>query len=90
MSRGQALVLACCLLAVIASAMGVVYAKYSSRKLFRELEALRVQRDELDIEWGRLQLEIGTLASHGRVERLAREKLNMKLPQPEDVVVVKP
>ncbi len=76
--------------AVVASATGVVYAKYASRKHFVELESLRSQRDAVDVEWGRLQLEQSTWATHGRVERIAREKLNMRIPLVEEVKVIRP
>jgi cell division protein FtsL len=75
---------------VVGSAIGVVYAKYESRKLFVELEGLRDHRDALETEWGRLQLEQSTLAAHGRVERLASDRLNMRQPRPDEVVVIAP
>lgn len=72
------------------TALGVVYAQHSSRKLFIELEQLQQTSDELDIEWGRLQLEQSTWARDGRIDAVAREKLEMKLPPPDEVVIVKP
>ena len=45
--------------AVLGSAAAAVYAKYRARELFVELEHLSSARDELDADWGRLQLEIG-------------------------------
>ncbi len=77
-------------LAVVMSATGVVYAKYASRRHFVELESLRAQRDAVDVEWGRLQLEQSTWATHGRVERIAREKLNMRIPLVQEVKVIRP
>ena len=76
--------------AVVVSATGVVYAKYASRKQFVELESLRTKSDAVDVEWGRLQLEQSTWATHGRVERIAREKLNMRIPLVEEVKVIRP
>jgi cell division protein FtsL len=77
-------------IAVVVSATGVVYAKYASRKQFVELESLRAKSDAVDVEWGRLQLEQSTWATHGRVERIAREKLNMRIPLVEEVKVIRP
>ena len=77
-------------LAVVISATSVVYAKYASRKHFVELESLRAKRDAVDVEWGRLQLEQSTWATHGRVERIAREKLNMRIPLVDEVKVIRP
>jgi len=75
-------------LAVVLSAVAVVYSKHQSRKLFVELQALYQQIDELDIEWGRLQLEQSTWSSHGRIEEIARKKLNMTLPKANDILYI--
>ena len=75
--------------AVLASAIGAVYARHEARKLFVELQALERARDELNIDWGRLRIEQGMLATHARVERLATEKLGMHLPAASDVSVVR-
>jgi cell division protein FtsL len=79
-----------CAAAVVASAIGVVYAKYASRKYFMELQELRHQRDLVEIEWSQLQLEQGTLATHTRIDQLARERLKMHVPTPDRVVVIAP
>lgn len=77
-------------LAVVASALGVVYVRGHSRNLFYEFERLTQQRDEHNIEWGRLQLEQATLAEHGRIEQRARQELALTFPDPQHVVVLKP
>jgi len=74
--------------AVLASALGVVYCKHQSRKLFIELNALQGVRDELSVEWGRLQLEQSTWAAHGRIETMAAERLDMHLPAVSSIVAV--
>ena len=78
------------LVAVLGSALGVVFSTHQSRKLFTELQTVQAQCDKLDIEWGRLQLEQSTWATHGRVEKLARERLDMRLPTTESAVIVRP
>ena len=78
------------LVMVIGSALGVIYAKHQSRLLFGDLQKLQVERDQLNIEWGRLQLEQSAWATHSRIEELARKRLNMVVPSPERVVIVKP
>ena len=90
MSRGGFLLLLFLLVAVTLTATGVVYAKYASRKYFVELQSLRNERDAIDVEWGRLQLEQSTWATHGRVERLARERLNMRIPEAREILVIRP
>ncbi|MGB5439396.1 MAG: cell division protein FtsL [Gammaproteobacteria bacterium] len=77
-------------LAVITSSIGVVYAKHQSRKLFIELQSLANDRDNMDIEWGQLQLEQSTLTTQGQVESAARESLGMVNLSHANTVIVKP
>ena len=74
----------------IASAIGVVYARHRHRLLFVELSRLEKVRDELNIEFGRLQLEQATVAESNRIDQIARLRLGMKFPEAGDVVVVRP
>jgi cell division protein FtsL len=76
--------------AVLGSSLGVIYAKHDARTHFYELQKLTNERDELDIEWGQLQLEQSTLATHGRVEQAARDDLHMSIPQVGDLRIVQP
>ncbi|MGD2084208.1 MAG: cell division protein FtsL [Chromatiales bacterium] len=90
MTRAKVLTVLVAAVLVVGSAVGVAFAKYETRKLFVELEGLRDGRDALETEWGQLQLEQSTLAAHGRVERLASDRLSMRQPRPEEVVVISP
>lgn len=75
---------------VLTSGIAAVYAKHQSRKLFVELQALTAERDRLDLDWGRLELEASTQANHARVEQLARSELGMRLPDPREIQLVAP
>lgn len=77
-------------MAVLMSSLGVVYSKHESRKLFVELDRLKTDRDQINVEWGRLQLEQSTLATHGRIERVATKRLNMETPEYEKIFIVRP
>jgi cell division protein FtsL len=81
-------VLAGLALMVLISALATVYAKHQSRKLFVELQTLVAERDRLEMDWGRLQIEQSTQANHARVENIARERLSMRTPTPDDVKLV--
>lgn len=74
---------------IFVSSIGIIYSKHSSRQLFAQLQALQSQRDELHVEWSQLLLEQGTWATDIRVERVAREHLNMVVPLPDTVVVLR-
>lgn len=72
---------------VLGSALTVIYVKHQSRVLFAELREVQKQQDQQVIEWGRLQLQNSTLATHSNVESRARKDLKMRLP--EDVQLVR-
>ena len=76
--------------AVLASALGVVHGKQEARNQFNELQKLTTQRDDLDIEWGQLQLEQSTWATHGRVEQVAHDSLGMVTPLASELRIVQP
>lgn len=73
------------LLATLATALGVVWTRHESRVLFVQLTALQSQRDALNIEYGRLELEQATYAEPRRIDDEARNKLGMVAPRPQDI-----
>lgn len=75
---------------VMLSALAVVYSTHETRRLFVELEQLNAKRDAMNVQWGRLELEQSAWATHARVERLARGKLRMVMPNGSDTVYVTP
>ena len=76
------------LLIAVASALSVVSSNHRARKLFTELEQEQNRMRDLEVEWGQLQLEQSTWAAHARVEKIARDKLGMRPPQPARIVSV--
>ena len=74
--------------AVTASAIAAIYARHQARKSFVEFQALVAERDRLEMDWGRLQIEQSTWANHGRVEQLARERMSLRTPGPADMQLV--
>lgn len=89
MSVGKLSVLTALVLAVVVSAVAVVYVQYEIRVLFAGKQSLLARRDALNVEWGRLQLEQSTWGTQSRVEHVARQKLEMINPAPDGVVFVK-
>ena len=75
--------------AVFASGLGLVYVKFENRERWSALQQLEEERDELNGEWSRLQLELGAWAMAPRVERIAREQLGMIVPPAQDVRLVR-
>jgi len=71
--------------AVLASSIGCVFARHEARKLFTELQQLNAERDRLEVDWGRLQIEQSTWSTHARVEQLARGQMQMMPPDTADI-----
>jgi cell division protein FtsL len=70
------------LLAVMVSALYLVNVQYQSRSLYTQLERANAEGRRLDTERDRLQVERRAQATPQRVERLARERLQMRPPTP--------
>ena len=76
--------------AALGSAAAAVYIKHRSRQMFVELERLDTRRDNLQIEWGQLQLEQSAWSTHAFVERVASAKLHMGMPPPKEIEIITP
>lgn len=74
-------------LALLLCALAVVQVRDRARLQFMDKESLDKEARELEVEWGRLQLELGSLASHSRVDQLARKELGL-VPVPLDKIVL--
>ncbi|MFK8067635.1 MAG: cell division protein FtsL [Gammaproteobacteria bacterium] len=73
---------------VVWTALSVVGTRHESRKLFVQLQDMEAQRDSMNEDWGRYQLEQATWGTHSRIEEVAREKLEMELPKSENIELV--
>lgn len=69
------------LFVAVVCALGVVTAQHKARKLFTTLQQEKERMQQMEVEWGRLQLEQSTLALPTRIERLASQQLQMQMPQ---------
>jgi cell division protein FtsL len=77
------------LIALIASALYLVRTQYESRRLYAELDKARNDAHKLETEHERLQVEKRAEATPARVERLAREQLQMRAATPAITQYVK-
>ena len=77
-------------IAVLVSAAAAVYCKHRARELFVQLEHLNSGRDELEAEWGRLQLEQSAWSSYAYVENVANTRLHMRIPATNEVEMPSP
>ena len=78
------------IIGVMVSSLQVINAKHQNRQAFIELQNLKKQQDEMETEWGQLQLEQATWAAHGRVEKIASKQLEMVIPPTGSVSIIKP
>ena len=78
------------LLVAVACALGAVTSQHRARALFQAFEGERERERQLDIEYGQLQLELSTWATHPRIEKIARDRLHMVTPDMVGRVVDKP
>ena len=78
------------LLAILASALGVVTSQHKARKLFQAMDAEHERARQLDVEYGQLQLELSTWAASTRIEKIARERLEMRAPDAARIVTARP
>lgn len=84
----QLLICIMLLLFVLAQSLAVIYTKQNKRVLHANLQSLYTARDKLQIEWSQLLLEQGTWEADARVERVARDKLDMVVPEKINVLVL--
>lgn len=80
------------LLVLVLCAAGVVTSQHKARKAYIKLEKAQGEARQLEVEWGQLQLEQSTWATHVRIEKEAATRLNMRVPDAghTQVVIVKP
>lgn len=72
----------------VVSAIALVFTKHEARKQFVELENLSDDRDALNIEWGQLQIEQSTWATHARIEKVASDDLQLTRPSTTEIFVI--
>ena len=70
------------LVALLGSCLLLVNTSHESRRLFAALDAARGDASELEAEFKRLDTERRAQATHLRVERVARERLQMRSATP--------
>ena len=70
------------LAALIGSSLYLVNTSYEARRLYALLDRAKAEQHQLDTEYKRLDAEAQAQATHLRVEKTAREKLQMRTATP--------
>jgi cell division protein FtsL len=77
------------LIFVLVSGVSVIYTTFKNRYLLNQLQQLKTQRNELQVQWGQLLIEQSTFSLESRVERKATEELAMGVPEISEIVMVR-
>ncbi|HET7831771.1 MAG TPA: cell division protein FtsL [Gallionella sp.] len=89
MSRSRGALNVLLLLAVVLCALSVVTSQHKARKLFIELQKEKELAQQMEVEWGQLQLEQSTWATPARVEKIAAQQLQMQVPKTGQVQLLR-
>jgi cell division protein FtsL len=75
-------------LAVLASALSVIYIKTVQRNLYSQLQASQQDCDNLKTEWSQLLLEENTWVAPVRIQALAQRELGMRIPEMKNTILL--
>ncbi|MDB5862999.1 MAG: cell division protein FtsL -like protein [Betaproteobacteria bacterium] len=73
---------------LVGCALMLVTSQHQARKLYVELQKEQELARQLEVEWGQLQLEQSTWATHARIEKIAARNLGMRVPTAARVQVL--
>ena len=74
---------------LIACGLMLVTSQHQARKLYVELQKEQELTKQLEIEWGQLQLEQSTWATHARIEKIAARN-GLRIPPASRIQLVGP
>jgi cell division protein FtsL len=74
---------------LVGCALMLVTSQHQARKLYVELQKEQELAKQLDIEWGQLQLEQSTWATHARIEKIAA-RAGLRIAPPSRVQLIGP
>jgi cell division protein FtsL len=65
---------------VVASSLALIASQHQARRLYNELQVEQAAAKRFEVEMGRLQIEQSFWSTPTRIEKIARERLGMRLP----------
>jgi cell division protein FtsL len=77
-------------LTLFISALALIWVRHENRQTFTKLQRLQQQHDQLQQEWTQLRLEYTTWSHTHRIDTLARQQLQMHLPDVQQKKWIKP
>lgn len=76
------------LLAVLTSALSLVYITNLSRSLNASYQQALAEHDQIHVQWGQLLLEKSTWVVQARVQQIAEDKLGMVIPDSKSILII--
>lgn len=76
------------IMAILFSALGLVYVTNSARSINANMQQLLMERDHLHVQYGQLLLEKSTLLMQARIQTVAEDRLGMVMPEGESLVMI--
>jgi cell division protein FtsL len=76
-------------IAIMVSALSVVYTKDLNRRLFIDYQSWQQKNSEMSVDYGKLLLEQGAWSTQARVQIVATSSLNMIIPSSSNIVMLK-
>ncbi len=77
------------LIVVVLLALSVVTAQHQARKMLQLLQQEKEHAQQMEVEWGQLQLEQSTWAAPARIEKIAGQYLQMQRPKNAEVQFIR-
>ncbi len=77
------------LIAILISALSIVYIKDLNRRFFIQHQILEGASQQIQVDWGKLLLEQGAWSAQSRVQEIAQLSLGMRVPSAQETVLVK-
>lgn len=72
----------------VMSAIGVVYTTYMSRQVVFQLEELKREASGMEVVSGQYVLEKSVWSSYSRIEKKAKQEMNMVKPERSEIIWV--
>lgn len=76
------------LMMLLISALSVVSAQHEGRKLNMEIQLEKKRAEQMQVDKGRLELELGTWAAPSRIEQVAGSELKMRQPEDDETYYI--
>lgn len=86
---GRQIAVLCLASLIMISTLSIIYATHSAKLLRTSYQHQLAEQEQLRVQANQLLLERSTLIRQSRVEHIALNKLEMEIPDPKSVVIIR-